>query len=106
MRNAGETRGLIVMLAQALAQGQCHFAEPDQMRRNTKIDAKDVDTLTPMLVWWNTQEINQEYVDARKTISCVDLFETNEECFIKVIGRVPDELCPEPHLVLQDYVKY
>ena len=62
------------MLAQALAQGQCYVANPDRMKKPVRIDANDVDTLTPMLVWWNTQEINQEYVDARKTIACVDLF--------------------------------
>ena len=36
----------------------------------------------------------------------MDLFETKEEYFAKVIGRLPDELCPEPHRALRDYVKY
>ena len=34
------------------------------------------------------------------------MFETNEDYFIKVIGRLPDEWCPDPHIVLRDYVKY
>ena len=59
-----------------------------------------------MLVWWNQQEINREYDGSKRTISYVDLFETNEEYFIKVFGSMPDELCPEPRLTLQDYVKY
>jgi hypothetical protein len=106
LQNAGETRGLVVILAEALTQGQCYFANSDKHRQLVKVDAKDVDYPTPMLVLWNPQEINREYEGAKKTISCVNLFETREEYFIKVIGRVPDELCPEPHLVLQDYVKY
>ena len=66
----------------------------------------DVEAFTPTVVWWHMEEITQEYVGAKKTITCMDLFETGEEFFVKVIGRLPDELCPEPHRVLQDYVKY
>ena len=93
-------RGLIVMLAQALSKGQCYFAHPDKHKKPVKDDAGDVDYIAPMLVSWNQQEISREYEGAKKTISCMDLFETNEEYLIKVIVRLPDELCPEPYLVL------
>ena len=59
-----------------------------------------------MFVWWNQQELSNGYHNVKKTISCSEQFETNEEYFLKVIGRVPDEFCPEPPLVLRDYVKY
>ena len=67
LRNAGETRGLIVMMAQAIARGQCLFSEPDSMRKPVAIEGDDVDSLAPMLVWWKSQGINKEYSDSRKT---------------------------------------
>ena len=59
-----------------------------------------------MMVYWNADKIHKEYLDSRKTIVCVYLFETNLDYFIQVIGYVSDEHCPDPHIVLRDYVKY
>ena len=72
------------------------------MKMSTKINLAKVDSLVPMLVWWNAELISREYANSRKAITCAELFETNEECFKKVIGRLPDDLCPEPHRALQD----
>jgi hypothetical protein len=102
LRNAGETRGLIVMLAQASERDQCRLAEPDTLNKPMGIEGSDVDSLVPLVVWWKSQDIGKEYSDARKTISCMNLFETNEEYFLNVIGRVAHELCPNPHIVLRD----
>jgi hypothetical protein len=98
LRNAGKTRGLLVLLAQAFARGQCFFANPStSMRTPTLIEGGEVETLVPMLVRWKHQDIAKEYAESRKTISCADLFETNEEYFRKVIGMLPSPHCPNPH---------
>ena len=102
LRDAGETRGLSVVLSQAIARGQCLFARPNSLKKPEVINGEDVDSLSPMVVWWNSQHVSTEYEDSRKSIPCTNLFETNHDYFSKVIGRLPDEYCPDPHIVLRD----
>ena len=79
-------RGLSVVLAQAIARGQCRFARPNAQKKPEVIDGKDVDSLTPMVVYWNADNVHKEYSDTRKTIPCMYLFETNLDYFDQVIG--------------------
>ena len=50
LRNAGETRGLIVMLAQALKKGECFFEMPKHDKLPIQVEASQVDYLAPTLV--------------------------------------------------------
>ena len=100
-------RGLSVLLAQMTASGDCLFTAPDDpAKRVQSIDGADVSVLSPMPMWWNSGDIWSEFAKATKTIACAELFATNEDYFRKVISRVPDATCPNPHIVLKEYVEY
>ena len=67
-------------MVQTIASGDCLSTAPDDhAKRLQSIDGADVDVLSPMLVWWNSGDIRSDYLTAKKTIACTELFETDED---------------------------
>ena len=106
LRSLGELRGLAVLLFQAISEGRAYFQDPNDGTL-MNLEKEEVDTLTPGIVLWSSDEIADQYRSgANRFIAAQQLPENGFDYHSKVVGLMPSHVVPNPASILHDYVQF
>ena len=105
MRTVGDLRGGAALLTKSLIANKCRYWDE---RRGTavQIAADDVTAIVPMMIYWDSSQVNTKYNKALKLLPVSGMYKTTNEYYEAVIGKVPTESDGAPHRTLVEYMLY